>query len=125
MSVDGTEAIIKKYQPKTLKRPVTRFLDRSGISVLNEAKVRAPVDTGLLRSSLAKGAGSGVWEMAHGVFPKQLEVGTRVFYAPFQEFGTSRGVPAKRFMQGGMKDARPEIGRHVGTLKKEIIEALD
>ena len=51
-----------------------------------------PVDTGRLRGSIT-----------HGVDMGELcaYIGTNVEYAPYQELGTSRGVPARHFIQYG------------------------
>lgn len=49
-------------------------------TVQNGARERSPVDTGRLRSSITYQVGG-----------REAKIGTNVFYAPFQEFGTSRG----------------------------------
>lgn len=61
--------------------PVGRFLKDRTEQVRDLAKNLAPVDTGALRDSLF--IQYGKWE--GGIYS---EVGTDVFYAPFQEFGT-------------------------------------
>lgn len=62
-------------------------LARVGITIQNEARRLAPVDTGRLRSSIQA---SEVRRDARGPY---VEVGTNVEYAPFVEFGTSRQRP--------------------------------
>ena len=64
---------------------VRRAVDRTRIDVQNEARRRAPVDTGRLRSSIvsrAEGSGRSVGYM----------VGTNVNYAAAVEYGTSPHV---------------------------------
>ena len=34
--------------------------------------------------------------------PNAVYIGTNVEYAPYQEFGTSKGIPGKHFIQFGM-----------------------
>lgn len=61
--------------------PVGRFLKERAQETQHLAKALAPVDTGELRDSIYILYGkheTGIW----------AEIGTDVFYAPFQEFGT-------------------------------------
>jgi hypothetical protein len=83
----GLAEALTRFRPETLKQPVERFMERAGNEVLNEAKPLTAVDRDLLRASLAKGAGDGVWEVEGGPFPTELRVGTRVSYAAAVEHG--------------------------------------
>lgn len=52
-----------------------------------------PVDTGRLRNSIGHAVHSD---------NRTVEIGTDVFYAPYQEFGTSNGVPARHYLLWGI-----------------------
>lgn len=67
-------------------------LKRLAIRVQNEARSRAPVDTGRLRSSIQAGQ---IQRDDLGAF---IEVGTNVEYAGFVEFGT-RYMSARPYMR--------------------------
>lgn len=56
--------------------------------IRDEAKQNAPVKTGVLRDSIES-------KMVNSV---TAAVGTDLEYAPYQEFGTARGVPATYFL---------------------------
>lgn len=67
------------------------------------ARMRAPVDTGRLRNSITHRVFTE-WETAIA------EVGTDVEYAVHQEFGTSKGVPATRFLGGALQTVAAQLG---------------
>ncbi|WP_419958965.1 HK97-gp10 family putative phage morphogenesis protein [Psychrobacillus sp. BM2] len=67
-----------------LERAIEATLETIGLYVSSEAKVRTPVDTGLLRSSI------------HHIVDlqkKKVEVGTNVSYAEIIEVGSSTRTP--------------------------------
>lgn len=66
------------------RRKVNNELKRIAIQTVREAKDRAPVDTGRLRTSITFEE-----EQNRNGFLK-LVVGSNVDYAPFVEFGTER-----------------------------------
>lgn len=71
---------------------VARAVERTRIDVQNEARRRAPVDTGRLRSSIvsrAEGGGRGLGYV----------VGSNVNYAAAVEFGTAPHVIKPRYKQ--------------------------
>lgn len=70
-------------------------LEMVALRVVREARKRAPVDTGRLRNSI----GHQVTAEGGKVV---ATIGTNVSYAPFQEYGTRTGVPAKRFLGGAL-----------------------
>mgnify|MGYP001586035149 FL=1 len=78
--------------PKVIAGEMGELLDKAAITLTGHANPFAPVRTGALRGSIHK---EGPIATKNIVF---VIVGTNIFYAPFQEFGTSRGVPAKRYM---------------------------
>lgn len=73
---------IKGWQTETRRRIIDE-LKVSGLVIEGDAKRRAPVDTGRLRSSIGRVVlNNGLTNV----------VRTRVKYAPFVEFGTGTGV---------------------------------
>ena len=68
--------------------------------MLNEARLRAPVDTGLLRASLSRKSSGNIWEMDRDKPPMRLAVGTKVHYAPAMEFGTGDFAEAPQLTRG-------------------------
>lgn len=77
---------------EALEEKVEAWLEAIGLDAEGTAAQKAPVDTGRLKDSIS-----------HAVVPseKAVYIGTNVEYAPYQEFGTSRGVPGKHFLQFG------------------------
>lgn len=75
-----------------MNEKVLSWLEAIGLDAASTAADKAPVDTGRLKDSIS-----------HAVVPseKAVYIGTNVEYAPFQEFGTSRGIPGKHFIQFG------------------------
>lgn len=82
-----------------------------------------PVDTGRLRNSIT--AATAVYQSDPNKYsgeaaeisdfiplekPEEnaVYIGTNVEYAPYHEFGTSRGIPAKHFLQYGMTAHKAE-----------------
>jgi len=77
----GMEKIARKLSGEFMQRPMRRFFTRAAIAVQSDAKKRAPVDTGRLRSSLT-------YNIDPRALPLWAKVGTNVTYAPFMEYGT-------------------------------------
>lgn len=75
-----------------MKDQVKDWLDLIGEDAASTAADKAPVDTGRLKNSIS-----------HAVVEdeKAVYIGTNVEYAPYQEFGTSRGIVGKHFIQFG------------------------
>ena len=71
---------------------VARAVDRTRIDVQNEARRRAPVDTGRLRSSIVSRVEGGGRSLGY-------VVGSNVSYAAAVEFGTSPHVIKPRYKQ--------------------------
>ncbi len=84
---DNSEEVLEALHDK-----VVDWLEAIGEDAAGTAADRAPVDTGRLKGSIS-----------HAVVEseKAVYIGTNVEYAPYQEFGTSRGVPGKHFIQFG------------------------
>lgn len=85
------------------------------LAVTRDARINSPVDTGRLRSSIVPSV-SANRDSVKGI------VGSNVEYAPFQEFGTRRGVPARRYLgkafRGRLEYARNKISTAFGKLMK-------
>ena len=62
--------------------PLKKFLTKAAITVEGRAKLKSPVDTGRLRSSIT-----------HKIEKERALVGSNVFYAPYVEFGTRPHFP--------------------------------
>ena len=86
-----------------MKQKVEGFLEAIGQTAASAA-ADIPVDTGRMKNSInwatheAQGGGD-----APLTTPEELSVyiGTNVEYAPYHELGTSRGIPARHFIQYG------------------------
>lgn len=77
---------------EAMNEQVLAWLEAIGEDAAGTAADKAPVDTGRLKGSIS----SAVVESEKAVY-----IGTNVEYAPYQEFGTSRGVKGKHFLQFG------------------------
>ena len=75
-----------------MTRAEQRALEKIGLYVDGEAVSRSPVVSGRLKSS---------WE--HEVDEEKVTVGSKVEYAPFVEFGTSR-QREQRILTGSVED---------------------
>lgn len=78
--------------------PVAQDLARRAIRVESEAKRRAPVLTGRLRSSISHAPGQD----GRGLY---VDIGTNVAYARFVEFGTTRQRP-RPYLRPALNAAR-------------------
>ena len=77
---------------EAMDNQVNAWLEAIGEDAAGTAADVCPVDTGRLKNSIS----SAVVEDEKAVY-----IGTNVEYAPYQEFGTSRGVVGKHFLQFG------------------------
>lgn len=86
---------------------VEKIVQRAALEVTREAKVRAPVDTGVLQASITptkdESSASRVTYL----------VGTRIHYAAYQEFGT-RHIPAHPYLVPALFAVRGRYGGTVG-----------
>ena len=78
-------------------------LEAIGAAAEDHAKEKTPVDTGRLRGSIT-----------HAVVSKEsaVYIGTNVEYAPYIEYGTSRGIPAHHMLQKAATEHADEY-RHI------------
>jgi hypothetical protein len=84
---DNSEEVLE-----AMNEQVLNWLEAIGEDAAGTAADRAPVDTGRLKGSISH----AVVESENAVY-----IGTNVEYAPYQEFGTSKGIPGKHFIQFG------------------------
>lgn len=84
---DNSEEVLE-----AMNEQVFAWLEAIGEDAAGTAADKAPVDTGRLKGSIS----SAVVESEKAVY-----IGTNVEYAPYQEFGTSRGIKGKHFLQFG------------------------
>jgi len=89
---------------------INAWLEAIGQDAASTAANQAPVDTGRLKNSIS-----------HAVVEeeKTVYIGTNVEYAPYQEFGTSRGIPGKHFIQFG---ATAHAGKYKAMLANILKE---
>ena len=85
--VDNKEEVLAEAKDKFYA-----WLEAIGEDAASTSANFAPVDTGRLKNSIS----SAVVESENCVY-----IGTNVEYAPYQEFGTSRGIAGKHFIQFG------------------------
>lgn len=95
---DNSEEVLEALHDK-----VVDWLEAIGEDAADTAARRAPVGTpestgipGYIGGTLKNSISSAVVESENAVY-----IGTNVEYAPYQEFGTSRGVLGKHFLQFG------------------------
>lgn len=98
----NVEAVTEELESK-----VASWLDAIGLDAASTAAGQAPVDTGRLRNSIS-----------HEVVEseKAVYIGTNVEYAQYQEFGTSKGIDGKHFIQFGATAHQSEY--------KELLEQM-
>jgi HK97 gp10 family phage protein len=80
---------------RQLRARLVRDLERLGSRIQAKAKARAPVRSGKLRSSV---------EVIVQANLMRVTIGSDVSYASYQNFGTSRGVPATHFLDGSLRE---------------------
>ena len=106
MGTLGTNAVsinINKDVEKYTEESILQALEMIGLKAESYAKMKCPVDTGLLRNSIAHAVGKGEYT---------VYVGTNVEYAPYVEMG---------HIQAGS-------GKHVAPqpyIKPAIVDHLD
>lgn len=91
-----------------MKAKMTSWLEAIGLDAASTAASVAPVDTGRLKDSID-----------HAVVDNEVYIGTNVEYAPYQEFGTSRGVPGRHFLQFG---ATAHLSEYQALLEEKMRE---
>ncbi len=117
ISVKGLKRI-QKAMTQAVKdmrgNPWREGMAKATLIVLRDGKKNAPVDTGRLRASI-------VPEVVTQGQVLQGIVGSNVEYAPYQEFGTRRGVRAKRYLQRALETNADKIFRLLGRVVVRIM----
>ena len=88
--------VIKDYETK-LEDVVREFLPPAALIVESDAKLRVPVDKGLLRASIGSNIGVG-----------RATIGTNVNYAPHVEYGTVK-MGAQPYLRPAIDSNRRNI----------------
>jgi len=99
---DNSNEVLRDFMAK-----LQRGAEAVGQTAVGYAKEKTPVDTGNLKNS----------EDCR-VVDKSIHIGTDVKYAPYQEFGTSRGVTPKHFL-------RDSVANHSAEYKNIIETSLN
>ena len=96
--IDNSAKVLAEF-----KRKKERGLKLIGEKAVDHAQLpissggHMPVDTSRLKNSVA-----------YQVSGNDVYIGTNVEYAPYQEFGTSRGITAKHFLKHAAADHNDE-----------------
>ena len=101
VTIEGLEGLIKRLAKAKAQKHITAAMRKGTLLVERGAKMKAPVDTGRLRSSITSEV-RGVGADTVGV------VGSNVVYAPYQEFGT-RKMPAHPYLRPALAEAKDKI----------------
>lgn len=119
MAIENLDKLISKLEKLD---DVNQAMEQACILVENEAKIKCPVDNGLLRNSITHYIEDNPDELV-GV------VGTNVEYAPYVEFGTGiySSLGNGRQDRWKYKDAKGEwhstIGQHPQPYLQPALEA--
>ena len=109
--VEGAEELAGKLDPGKVDKPFKAFFEASAIAVQGKATPLAPIDTGRLRASMTYQVKSATL----------AEIWPDVYYAIYQDQGTSRGIRPKYFMRDGAKAALGQIKSLAKALVKELV----
>ena len=106
IEVTGIDKLVKTLsQMEAMKEPVAEAMELSLEKVVTDAKAIVPVRTGTLQRSIMFSGGEG-----------EYTVGSRVNYAPFVEYGTSRMRP-QPFLT-------PALLWNVSALKEALLDIV-
>ena len=112
------KSVISVKNSRKVNSELIRYGKRSGSAILKEvqitglkveskAKVRVPVDTGTLRSSISTKQGKA-----------DVKVSTNVEYAPFVEHGTFK-MSARPYLFNSYKEERPRLIARIKRILKK------
>lgn len=105
-----------KSFPDLVDEKIKRAIWRTGLKVEGDAKKTAPLETGTLRRSINTQRPVKSGKMIKG------KVGTNIFYAPYQEFGTKRGVRPKRYLSGSVEKNKGFFEQEMKKASRDIGE---
>ena len=129
VDIDYKDAL-KRLDKQTVSKFATAALEAAALLVANQAKRNAPVRTGTLRRSIHVGGRQDLTPdfEAGGEYsdlgkPGDLMaiVGTNLEYAPYQEYGTSRNVPATHFLGNAMDSERDAVLKEVAAAFGDLV----
>lgn len=115
--------------PEKIERNVAKSAVRAGANVIaKEARLRAPVDDGVLKRSIkvvarSKRLGPAVVSVATRSGKKWQERGMNAWYAPLVEFGT-RFRPATPFLRPALDSKAGEAIKAMAKKAQERISKL-
>ncbi len=115
VEIKGLAEVLAKLDKSLYSGPLRTFWQRAAIAVQGRAREKAPVDTGRLRASI-------MYDVDGASPPLYASVGSDVFYAPFQEFGT-RFMEGRHYLQGGADESMSDIQSYVEAMGGEIAQA--
>jgi hypothetical protein len=134
VEIRNLDQIIRRLEPRQLTRPFRDFLNRAGITVSNKAKERARVGpTGLMRATTTH-------ELDSRNPPLFAKIGSKPFYAPYQEYGTgiyaegpvpttgrlkTGGITPNRFLRGGLEESKRDIDRFLSRLQADLKKQIE
>lgn len=103
--LDAWEATLAAVDQR-FRGDLTRIVDDIADEAVGIAKQLAPVDSGDLQESIEVTKKSG------GKFSRSRWIGSKLFYARFQEYGTSRHAP-RPFLEPAAEQVAPKFGELV------------
>jgi len=104
LSIGTRAAVFAWINPSVVVDEINALVERVALEIQRDAKVRAPVDTGALQSSITAA------QTKADTRTVEWTVGTNIQYAAAQEFGTSRGVPPHPYLGPALEAARVKYG---------------
>ncbi len=108
--VEGQKELAAKLKKisQTATNEIEQALVNSALFVERDAKIKAPIDTGRLKSSLSHKTEN------FGTDNPVVTVGTNVEYAPYVEFGTSR-QSAKPYLYPALIENKAKILKEIAA----------
>lgn len=95
--------------------PIVQAVKKATLIVQRDARINAPVDTGRLRASIVPVV------MPAGKIIRGI-VGSNVIYAPFQEFGTRRGLKGRFYLTRAFEKNKERIVKLIDAAIARIVK---
>lgn len=95
--------------------PILDAMRDSVLVIQRDARINAPVDTGRLRASITPEITTNTQDVI-GI------VGSNVIYAPYQEFGTRRGLKGRRYLQRAFESNQTAIIARFDRAVNQVVE---